>query len=308
MRHPLGSARERYVMIKKLSGQYSVKFLCRTYEISPAAYYNWIKGGNKSEEKKKEDVVLKEEIKKIHKKSRKSYGRPRMVTALKHLGYECGKHRVRRLMREESLAGVQKKRFKPYSTDSNHGFKIAPNLLGDYGPVTRPNEVWVADITYIKVTEGWVYLAAILDLYSRKIVGWSMSSKIDASLVLTATRRALKARGAPEMHHSDRGSQYASDAYQKELKAYGIAVSMSRTGNPYDNATMESFFGTLKIEEVQGRVYRDAQQARDAVFSYIESFYNTTRIHTGIGGRSPQWHENEFFSEERRKNNVAVSC
>jgi putative transposase len=294
-------------MIENLSGQYSVKALCRAYEVSCNAYYNWAKGGTRSEEKKREDVILKKEIKKIHKKSRKSYGRPRMVTALKRLGYECGKDRVRRLMGEEGLIGVQKKRFKPYTTDSNHGFKVAPNLLGDYGKITHPNEVWVADITYIKVTEGWVYLAAILDLYSRKIVGWSMSSKIDTSLALMALRRALKTRGVPDMHHSDRGSQYASDAYQKELKAYGISPSMSRTGNPYDNATMESFFGTLKIEEVQGRVYRDPQQARDAIFSYIEAFYNTTRIHTSIGGRSPQWLENEFFSEEKRKDTVSIT-
>ena len=294
-------------MINDLSGQYSIKTLCTTYHVSRNAYHKWKKGGSKSETKKNEDSILKEEIKKIHKKSRKSYGRPRMVTALNNLGYECGKVRVRRLMREEGLVGLQKKRFKPYTTNSNHGFKVAPNLLGKYGSVTKPNEVWVADITYIKVSEGWVYLAAILDLYSRKIVGWSMSSKIDASLAVMALRRALKTRGAPGMHHSDRGSQYASDAYQKELKAYGIKVSMSRTGNPYDNATMESFFGTLKIEEVQGRVYRDAQQARDAVFSYIEAFYNTTRIHTSIGGRSPQWYENKFFSEKGRKNTVAIS-
>ncbi len=294
-------------MIKKLSGQYSVKKLCDIHKVSGSAYYNWIKGGKKSEEAKKKDVILKNEIKRIHKNSRKSYGRPRMVTALKNLGYECGKHRVRRLMVEEGLVGLQKKKFKPYTTDSNHGFRIAPNLLGDYGSVTRPNEVWVADITYIKVTEGWVYLAAVLDLYSRKIVGWSMSSKIDASLALMAIKRALKTRGAPDMHHSDRGSQYASDAYQKELKKHGVTVSMSRTGNPYDNATMESFFGTLKIEEVQGRVYKDAQQARDAIFSYIEAFYNTTRIHTSIGGRSPQWQENKFFSEKRRKNIVCIN-
>lgn len=294
-------------MIDELSGQYSVNLLCKTYQICPAAYYNWVNGGKKSEGKKREDAMLKEEIKKIHKKSRKSYGRPRMVTALNELGYGCGKDRVSRLMREEGLVGLQKKRFKPYTTDSNHGFSVAPNLLGDYGPVTQPNEVWVADITYIKITEGWVYLAAILDLYSRKIVGWSMSSKIDASLALMALKRALKARGAPGMHHSDRGSQYASDAYQKILTDYHITLSMSRTGNPYDNATMESFFGTLKIEEVQGRVYRDARQARDAIFSYIEAFYNTTRIHTSIGGTSPQQHENEFFSEGRSESTVSVS-
>ncbi|MEA2014489.1 MAG: IS3 family transposase [Thermodesulfobacteriota bacterium] len=288
-------------MIQSFSGQYSISALCKTYDVSRNGYYNWAQGGKRSEEKTKEDLVLKEEIKKIHRKSRKSYGRPRMVMALNNLGYECGKHRVRRLMGEEGFIGVQKKKFKPYTTDSNHGFKVAPNLLGDYGPVTKPNEVWVADITYIKITEGWVYLAAILDLSNRKIVGWSMSTKIDASLAVTALRRALKARGVPDMHHSDRGSQYAGDAYQKELKAYGITASMSRTGNPYDNATMESFFGTLKIEEVQGKTYRDAQQARDAIFSYIEAFYNTTRIHTSLAGLSPCQFENNQHDQQLKK-------
>ena len=293
-------------MMEKLDGQYSVKKLCDIYNVSGSAYYNWTKGGKKSEEAQKQDVVLREEIKEIHKKSRQTYGLPRIVTALKSLGYECGKHRARRLMREEGLTGVQKKRFKPYTTDSDHGFSVALNLLGDYGPVSHPNEVWVADITYIRIADGWVYLAAVLDLCSRKIVGWSMSSKIDTSLVLMALRRALKARGAPDMHHSDRGSQYASDDYQKELKAYGIKASMSRTGNPYDNATMESFFGTLKIEEVQGRTYRDAQEARDAVFSYIEAFYNTNRIHTSIGGQSPEQLESLFFKEEREESTVTA--
>lgn len=294
-------------MIERMCGRYSIRALCKAYEISSAAYYNWAKGGKRSDEKKIEDITLKEEINRIHKNSRKSYGRPRMVTALKGLGYQCGKHRVRRLMHEEGLIGVQKKKFKPYTTDSNHGFSVAPNLLGDYGKVTRPNEVWVADITYIKVSDGWVYLAAVLDLYSRKIVGWSMSSKIDASLAVTALRRALKARGAPGMHHSDRGSQYAGDAYQKELSSYGVTASMSRTGNPYDNATMESFFGTLKIEEVQGRVYQDAQQARDAIFSYIEAFYNTTRIHTSLAGVSPSQFEIYQRGQHSRKEEEATA-
>jgi len=278
--------------------------LYKTYHVSRNGYYKWADGGEKSEGKKKEDEVLRKEMKQIHRKSRKSYGRPRMVTALRVLGYNCGKERVRRLMREEGLFGMQRRKYKPYTTDSKHGFKVPPNLLGDYGPITYPNEVWVADITYLKVQDGWTYLAAILDLYSRKIVGWSMLSRIDASLPLMALRRALKLRGAPEMHHSDRGIQYASDAYQKELAAYGIRASMSRTGNPYDNATMESFFGTLKIEEVQGRAYRDAQDARDAVFSYIEAFYNTTRIHTSIGGTSPDQLERSFFAEQGKESTV----
>jgi transposase InsO family protein len=260
-----------------------------------------VDGGNKSEGKEREDAMLKTEIRRIHKNSRKTYGRPRMVAALKEKGHECGKHRVRRLMREEGLIGQQKKRFKPYTTDSDHGLAVAPNLLATYGPITHPDEVWAADITYIKINDGWVYLAAVLDMYSRKIVGWSMSTEVDASLVVTALRRALKTRKAPKLHHSDRGSQYASAAYQRELKAYGITPSMSRTANPYDNATMESFFGTLKTEEIRSQTYNSGQEARAAIFSYIEAFYNTTRIHTSIGGRSPQWIENKFFSEEAKE-------
>jgi len=252
-------------------------------------------------EKSREDAMLTTEIRRIHKKSRETYGRPRMVMALQNLGYECGKERVARLMREEGLQGQQRKRYNPYGTDSDHGFSIAPNVLGDYGLVSAPDEVWVADITYIKVEEGWVYLAAVLDLYSRKIVGWSMSSRIDASLTRTALRRAIKTRRAPKLHHSDRGSQYASDAYQRELKAYGITPSMSRSGNPYDNATMESFFGTLKAEEVRGQTYSSRHEARRAIFSYIEAFYNTSRIHTSLpGGNTPIGTEDIFFLETEK--------
>ena len=240
--------------------------------------------------------MLKREIRRIYKKSRETYGRPRMVLALKRQGHACGKTRTGRLMHEEGIQGQQRKRYNPYSTNSNHGFNVAGNLLADYGPIRGPNEVWVADITYIRVEEGWTYLAAVLDLYSRKIVGWSMSSRIDTALTKRALRRALKTRSAPQLHHSDRGSQYASLDYQKELKAYGITPSMSRSGNPYDNATMESFFGTLKAEEVRGQTYRNRHEARMAIFSYIEAFYNTSRIHTSLpGGNSPLGTEEIFF-------------
>ena len=252
-------------------------------------------------ERAREDAMLRTRIKRIHKQSRETYGRPRMVLALQNQGYECGKDRVARLMREEGLQGQQRKRYNPYSTDSNHGFSVAPNVLADYGPVSAPDEAWVADITYIRVAEGWVYLAAVLDLYSRKIVGWSMSSRIDTALTRTALRRAIKTRRVPQLHHSDRGSQYASDAYQKELKAYGITPSMSRSGNPYDNATMESFFGTLKAEEVRGQTYSSRREARMAIFSYIEAFYNTSRIHTSLpGGDTPIGIEEIFFLEREK--------
>ena len=278
--------------------------MCDAFGICRSAYYRWVDGGKTMTEKSREDAMLKTEIKRIHKKSRETYGRPRMVLALQGQGHECGKERVARLMREEGLQGQQRKRYNPYSTDSNHGFSIAPNRLADYGHVSAPDEVWVADITYIRVEEGWVYLAAVLDLYSRKIVGWSMSHRVNAALVRTALRRAIKTRKAPKLHHSDRGSQYASDAYQKELKAYGITPSMSRSGNPYDNATMESFFGTLKAEEVRGQTYSSRHEVRTAIFSYIEAFYNTYRIHTSLpGGDTPVGLE-EFFFREREKTNT----
>jgi putative transposase len=275
--------------------------MCDAFTICRSAYYRWAQEGKSLNERAREDAMLTTEIRRIYKKSRETYGRPRMVTELQNKGYECGKDRVSRLMREAGLKGQQRKRYNPYSTDSNHGFSIAPNILGNYGPVSGPDEVWVADITYIRVAEGWVYLAAVLDLYSRKIVGWSMSSRIDAELTRTALRRAIKTRRAPKLHHSDRGSQYASDAYQKELKAYGITPSMSRSGNPYDNATMESFFGTLKAEEVRGQTYSSRHEARTAIFSYIEAFYNTSRIHTSLPeGNTPNGSE-EFFFKERDK-------
>lgn len=275
--------------------------MCEAFGICRSAYYKWVTGGTAMNERSREDAMLKTEIRRIHKKSRETYGRPRMVLALRNRGYECGKDLVTRLMREEGLQGQQRKRYNPYSTDSNHGFSIAPNLLGNYGAISRPDDVWVADITYIRVEEGWVYLAAILDLFSRKIVGWSMSRKIDTELTRSALRRAIKSRRAPKLHHSDRGSQYASDAYQKELKDYGIIPSMSRSGNPYDNATMESFFGTLKAEEVRGQTYSSRSEARMAIFSYIEAFYNTSRIHTSLpGGISPVCLEDVFFLEKEK--------
>lgn len=281
-----------------------VDTMCDAFGVCRSAYYRWVDGSKTMNERSREDAMLTTEIKRIHKQSRETYGRPRMVLALQHQGYECGKDRVARLMRAEGLQGQQRKRYNPYTTDSNHGFSIAPNVLADHGPVSAPDEVWVADLTYIKVAEGWVYLAAVLDLYSRKIVGWSMSARIDTALTRTALRRAIKTRRAPQLHHSDRGSQYASDAYQKELKAYGITPSMSRSGNPYDNATMESFFGTLKAEEVRGQTYSSRHEARSAIFSYIEAFYNTSRIHTSLpGGDTPTAVEDFFFQE---KDNTAT--
>lgn len=280
--------------------------MCEVFDICRSAYYQWAAGGKRSEAREREDAELKMKMKKIHTDSRKTYGTPRMVMALQTAGHACGKHRVSRLMHEEGIVGEQKKRFNPYTTNSDHGLAVAPNLMGSYGVVTGPNQVWAGDITYIRINDGWVYLAAILDMYSRKIVGWDMSENIDGALVVRALERATQARPAPFLYHSDRGSQYASHDYQATLKFYGIKPSMSRSGNPYDNATMESFFGTLKFEEVRGQTYTNAAEARAAIFSYIEAFYNTTRIHTSIGGMTPQSIEKFFSGEEKTSTVIAT--
>jgi len=185
--------------------------------------------------------------------------------------------------------------------------KIAANVLDRQFNPDHPNQAWVSDITYVRTEEGWSYLAAVLDTFSRKIVGWAMSERIDRDLTLTALRRALRGRGVPGIHHSDRGSQYACHEYRDLLREYGIEASMSRKGNPYDNATMESFFGTLKTEEIQGRVYPSHQAARADIFAYIEAFYNTRRIHTSLAGLSPCQFECHQDGPQNRKEEQTIA-
>jgi len=249
--------------------------------------------------------MLKMKIRKIHKDSRETYGRPRLQVVLERDGYECGKHRLVRLMKEEGIKGVQKKRFRVKTTDSNHPYATAPNLLkGHLGP-SGPDEIWLTDITYVRTKEGWTYLAAVLDMFSRKIVGWAMSERINHELTVAALKHALRGRKIPAIHHSDRGCQYACHEYRDLLRECGIKASMSRSGNPYDNATMESFFGTLKAEEVQGQHYPTREAARREIFAYIEAFYNTTRVHTSLTGLSPNQYEIEHFTEGIKDNTMA---
>ena len=223
------------------------------------------------------------------------------------MGRECGKHRLVRLMKEEDIKGLQRRRFRVKTTDSNHPYAVAPNLLEGHPGPSKPDEIWVADITYVRTEEGWSYLAAVLDMFSRKIVGWSMSERIDRELTMTALNRALRNRRAPDIHHSDRGSQYACHEYRDLLRDYGIEASMSRKGNPYDNATMESFFGTMKTEEVQGRVYPSREAARMEIFAYIEAFYNTTRIHTSLAGLSPCQFELDLDGSQNRREEQSLA-
>jgi transposase InsO family protein len=287
--------------MKAHSDMYSVKAMCRALSVSRSGYYKWLGTRKSSSDKQREDAVLKMEIRKIHKESRQTYGRPRLHLQLQRNGHECGKHRLVRLMKEEDIKGLQRRRFRVKTTDSNHLYAIAPNLLEGHPGPSRADEIWVADITYVRTEEGWTYLAAVLDMFSRKIVGWSMSERIDHELTMTALKRALRGRRAPGIHHSDRGSQYACHEYRDLLREYGIEASMSRKGNPYDNATMESFFGTMKTEEVQGRIYPSRQVARADIFAYIEAFYNTRRIHTSLAGLSPCQFETHQDSHQNRK-------
>ena len=286
--------------------EYSLGAMCEALDVSRCGFYKWQSKKDEETDKKREDAMLKNEIRKIHKESRKTYGRPRLHIALKFKGHECGKHRLVRLMKEEGIQGLQKKHFRVKTTDSNHAYAVAPNLLEGYEGSTRPDEVWVADITYVRTEDGWSYLAAVLDMFSRKIVGWAMSDRIDHELTMTALKRALRGRRAPDIHHSDRGSQYACHEYRDLLRDYSIEASMSRKGNPYDNATMESFFGTIKTEEILDRVYPSRQAARAEIFAYIEAFYNTKRIHTGLAGLSPIQYENQHFTEEVKINTMAL--
>jgi len=284
---------------------YSVKSMCTALDVQRSGYYKWLGTTKVVSDKQREDAVLKMELRKIHKESRETYGRPRLHVKLQQSGHQCGKHRLVRLMKEEGIEGLQKKRFRVKTTDSNHPYAVAPNLLDGHPGPSGPDEIWVADITYVRTEEGWTYLAAVLDIFSRKIVGWAMSERINHELTVAALKSALRQRRAPGIHHSDRGSQYACYEYRDLLRDFGIKASMSRKGNPYDNATMESFFGTMKTEEIQGKLYPSRRAARADVFAYIEAFYNTKRVHTSLDGLSPNQFEIQHFTWGIKDNTIA---
>ncbi len=222
-----------------------------------------------------EDQALVRDIDLIHAQSRQTYGSPRVVAALRAAGRRHGRKRIARLMKQKGLCGRQKGRYRVQTTDSNHDHPIAPNRLAEAPEATAPNQIWVADITYIHNQEGWLYLAAVLDLYSRQIVGWAMSPSIDSALVLQALAMARLHRNPPPnlLFHSDRGVQYAAGNFRAALMEAGLIPSMSRRGNCYDNAAMESFWSTLKLELVYRREFPTHRQARTEIFDFIESFY-----------------------------------
>ena len=266
---------------------FPIRLMCDLLELSPSGYYAWLER-SKNPVKVIQDQEILQLILEAHKKSRQTYGVPRMTDELRDHGYRVNHKRVARIMRENGIRGLPEKKFK-VTTDSKHKLPIAENLLNQEFDVPKPNQVWASDITYISTGEGWMYLGVVIDLYSRKVVGWSMDKRMTTGLVVNALKMATGMRDPGEglMHHSDRGSQYASGKYQEILREKKIKVSMSRKANCYDNAVVESFFGTLKQELIHRRRFATRAAARVAVEDYVEVFYNRIRKHSTLGYLSP---------------------
>jgi transposase InsO family protein len=269
--------------------QYSILALCRELEVSPSGYYDWSQRQSSPGPRALENQILATRITELHQQSRQTYGSPRIVMELRKSGARHGRNRVARLMKQEGLCGRQKARYRVQTTDSHHNQPIAPNRLAEAPKATAPNQIWVADMTYIQTGQNWLFVAAIMDLYSRKIVGWAMGEHIDTALVLKALFMALLHRQPPAnlLFHSDRGVQYASTDYRTALAQAGLLASMSRKGNCYDNAAMESFWSTLKLELVYRRDFQTRAHARSEIFDYIEVFYNRQRSHSALNYLSP---------------------
>lgn len=272
-----------------MSGEHDVQQLCRELGVSRSGYYDWCRRQQQPSARAAANAQLLSEIARVHAEHHEVYGSPRMRFALRDLGVRCGRHRVARLMRAAGLRGRQRRRFRVRTTDSHHAHPIAPNHLLQIARPQRPDTVWVTDITYVQTATGWLYLAAIMDLCSRRVIGWATATRLETTLVLNALERAVAARQpAPGvMVHSDRGIQYASTPYRSALARHGLIASMSRRANCYDNAAMESFWSTLKLEHLFRRRFLDAADAHRAIFHYIEGFYNTRRLHSALGYRTP---------------------
>jgi putative transposase len=273
-----------------------VALLCRVLEVSRSGFYAWHGRGLSS--RKADDAKLSVQVAAIHEASGNRYGSPRVHAELQAEGVAVSRKRVARVMAELGLESVRKRPYKA-TTDSKHAFPVAENILDRKFEVDAPNVAWATDITYIWTAEGWLYLAAILDLFSRRVVGLAMSERIDRALVLDALRDAVGRRvpNAGLLHHSDRGSQYASGDYQDALDDLGVVCSMSRKGNCWDNAVAESFFATLKTELVYTRRFATRAEAREAIFDFVEAFYNGRRRHSTLGYLSPVDFEIKFLEK-----------
>ncbi|MFZ0370373.1 MAG: IS3 family transposase [Halobacillus sp.] len=285
-KHLLQRPEKKYDFIVSNKARFSVEKMCRILGVSRSGYYKRKKNG-KSKRAIDQERLL-EKITEIYYESRGLYGSPRISAELKRRGESCDKKRIARIMQESGIRAKTVKRYRR-TTNSNHNEKVADNRLNQSFIVHRPNKVWVSDITYIRTKEGWLYLAAILDLYSRRVIGWRLDKDLGSDLVLRALQRALEERKIEEgiIFHSDRGVQYASGDMRKMLTENKIIQSMSRKGNCYDNAVVESFFHTLKTEHINFEKYETREQAKLSIFNYIELFYNRKRLHSTLGYRSP---------------------
>jgi transposase InsO family protein len=281
----------KYTFIAAHTGQFRIQRMCRVLRVQRSGYYAWQRRSPSSRSQANQALV--ELIRAEHQASRKTYGSPRIQVALRRKGVACGRHRVARLMRQEGLCARRRRKARPVTTQRQPGVVPAPNRLNQDFSAPAPNRKWVSDFTYIETGEGWLYLAVVLDLFSRKVIGWSMSETMDTALVETALRMAMVERHPPAglLHHSDQGCQYTSDAYLNCLRTTSSQLSMSRVGNCYDNAVMESFFSTLKIEGVTAP-FTTRAQARTVIFEYMEVWYNRQRLHSTLGYYSPVDFEN----------------
>ena len=276
-----------------MKGEYPVRWLCEILEVSPSGYYRWTQ--HQPSARALEDAALEPEILASHRKSRCTYGVPRILQDLRAQGHRISKRRCARLMKKLNVRGRKRHRCKPRTTDSSHGRPTPSNQRLQRPPPSEPNRVWVTDITAIQTTEGWLYLAAILDLWSRKVVGWACAPSMAAGLIILALQRALQNRRVPKglLHHSDQGSQYVDEDYLRILSQHGIVRSMSGRGNCYENAEIESFWSTLKSDTgLDQSVFLNQSETELAVFDYIETFYNPARRHSSLGYHSPVAFEN----------------
>jgi putative transposase len=277
-----------------MSDEFPINRLCQVFTVSRSGYYTWSHASGSARARREGELRTKIAV--VHQQSRQTYGSPRITAELRAQNETVGRHRVARLMREEGLRGRQKRRYRVRTTDSAHAHPIAPNRLATLPAPTQPNQVWVSDLTYVPTDEGWLYVAGVLDRYSRYLVGWAMGSTLDTAVPLAALMMALRRRkpGRGLIHHSDRGVQYASADYRSALADHGLVASMSRKGNCYDNAAMEAFWSSLKNELVYRHHFATRAQARTAIFDYIEAFYNRSRRHSSLGYQSPLDYESSL--------------
>ena len=276
----------RYRAIHAQTGRVPVRRMCRTLAVSSSGYYAWV--ARPESRRAAENRRLVAEIRVIHAESRRTYGSPRVHATLQAQGQQIGAHRVARFMRTSAIRAKTVKKWRA-TTDSAHPYPVVPNTLNRQFAVAAPNRVWAGDITYIWTAEGWLYLAVVLDLYSRRVIAWGMGSRLTQDLATGALTMAIEHRRPAHgvVHHTDRGSQYAATRYRELLAGHGLTASMSRRGNGWDNAVVESFFHTLKTEHVHHHRYRTREEARQDMFEWIEVFYNRVRRHSTLGYRSP---------------------